>query len=1309
MARRNLLTGALALLSFLPGTRAFAQSPSYTFQTLAGVAPSPPFESTYGLAVDGAGVMYVYADCAVWTVTTEGQVSLLAGKQNDCARTDGAGRGARLLKGVGIAIDASGTIYVLDPSSVRRITPDGVVATLAATGNFNFIAVDPGGTVYVADDHTVSTITPQGSLRVLAGAPGPSGSTDGVGTAARFHSIVSLAADAGAVYVSDNQAIRKVTPDGTVTTLAGTPGAEGFADGAGAAARFHWPWPIATDGSGNVYVGDYCTIRAVSASGVVTTLAGTPGTCGSTDGVGAEAVLSYGAMAMAASADGTVSFVQFRSLRRMTPDRAVTTLIGWNKSPGTIDGQGNAARFTLPADLALRQGTMYAAQQDYLTQPAQPDWNATVRAVSAGGFTRSLRQPSREFFSLTELNWRAAGVAVDTGGTVYVTRSCGIVKSDVAAGWLPVAGSQIRMWGVQTYVGIYPSTCGLVDASGSDARFSSPHGIAVDATGTLYVADTGNYVVRKITTDGTVTTLAGLAGSQGSDDGAGSAARFAGAWGIAIDTTGTLFVTDRSNHTIRRVTAQGIVSTIAGLAGSSGSADGVGSAARFNEPTGIAVGADGTLYVADTGNSTIRTIATDGSVSTIGGLAGAIGSTDGVGAAARFWAPEGITVDELGTVYVADTMNHTIRVGLSAAAEAPAITTQPQSAAVNAGEVAQFTVSAMGRPSPGYQWQQSTDGGGWWTDISNSAAYSGALTSTLTVTTGTAGVATRFRCLVDNVAGSTASDVVSLTVPGVTATPSVLYFNGAVPDFKTIFAITGPQDVSVSFVGAAGAWTATSDVPWLIVTGGSGTGAGRFTVSIDRNYPYLFLASLCGTITISAPMLNSSASVSVYFASRWGDRPVPLSLYTLGWFDTPVEGPTPLRGSFAVTGWALDTIGVDRVEIWRDLVDGETTTPYYGPGHPGDGKVFIANAFFVEGSRPDVEERFTSYPFAYRAGWGYLLLSQGLWNQGNGTYKLYAFAFSVDGRATTLGTKTITVDNANATQPFGAIDTPGYGATVSGSIWNYGWALTPASTQGCTITNGHAQMSVDSAPLVTVDYGAFRDDVAAAFPGLTNSSAAGGSYFLDTTQLTNGMHQIGWFVTDSCGRQDGVGSRFFTVLNGSGDQAAVTGAHVLGSGPGTYDARGARRDVKARRDGALRQAQGMASAGERAEMRADDLAPREDTLRRTVRVRQIGGDWETAARDATGGHAIHVEQTGRIEVQLPALASGEYAGFMDVRGGRRALPLGSSLDAAAGIFSWQPAPGFLGAYDLVFVSTATPDIVVRVRVSVGSLERVQLR
>ena len=159
-----------------------------------------------------------------------------------------------------------------------------------------------------------------------------------------------------------------------------------------------------------------------------------------------------------------------------------------------------------------------------------------------------------------------------------------------------------------------------------------------------------------------VSTLAGLAGTFGSADNTGAAARFYYPHGVAVDAAGTVYVADASNQTIRKITPAGAVSTLAGTAGSSGSADGTGVAARFNLPSGVAVDAAGAVYVADRSNHTIRKITPAGVVSTLAGTAGSVGSADGTGAAARFRTPDGVAVDAAGAVYVADTYNHTIRV-----------------------------------------------------------------------------------------------------------------------------------------------------------------------------------------------------------------------------------------------------------------------------------------------------------------------------------------------------------------------------------------------------------------------------------------------------------------------------------------------------------------------------------------------------------------------------------------------------------------------------------------------------------------------
>ena len=202
---------------------------------------------------------------------------------------------------------------------------------------------------------------------------------------------------------------------------------------------------------------------------------------------------------------------------------------------------------------------------------------------------------------------------------------------------------------------------GDVDGTSTAARFFSPNGVAVDSLGNVFVADTANHTVRKIAPTGVVTTFAGLPGQPGSTDGTGSTARFNEPSGVAVDNSGNVFVVDSRNDTIRTITPSGIVTTFAGLSGQSGSDDGTGSAARFDYPRSLTVDSVGNVFVADTGNSTIRKITPAGVVTTLAGVPRQAGSVDGTGSAARFSIPEGITVDATGNVFVADSNTHVIR------------------------------------------------------------------------------------------------------------------------------------------------------------------------------------------------------------------------------------------------------------------------------------------------------------------------------------------------------------------------------------------------------------------------------------------------------------------------------------------------------------------------------------------------------------------------------------------------------------------------------------------------------------------------
>ena len=272
---------------------------------------------------------------------------------------------------------------------------------------------------------------------------------------------------------------------------------------------------------------------------------------------------------------------------------------------------------------------------------------------------------------------------------------------------------------VSTYAGA-SFQIGSSDGPAASARFFLPYGVAADAAGNLYIADGGNQLIRKITAAGIVSTLAGAAMQAGFVDGAGGAARFNTPWGITVDQGGALYVADSGNNAIRKLTSAGVVTTLAGNSGVGGTQDGVGASARFNQPRGLSVNAAGNVFVADYGNQVIRFITPGGVVSTIAGLAGIIGDADSVGPASRFYDPTDVVADG-STVYVVDSSNNLIRKGVPAStATLPAISNQPVDQVVSMGQAVTFRVVASGSALT-YRW------------IKNGAFVTGATGATLTI------------------------------------------------------------------------------------------------------------------------------------------------------------------------------------------------------------------------------------------------------------------------------------------------------------------------------------------------------------------------------------------------------------------------------------------------------------------------------------------------------------------------------------------------------------------------------------------------
>ncbi len=506
-------------------------------------------------------------------------------------------------------------------------------------------------------------------------------------------------------------------------------------------------------------------------------------------------------------------------------------------------------------------------------------------------------------------------------------------------------------------------------------------------------------------------------------------------------------------------------------------------------------------------------------------------------------------------------------------------------------------------------------------------------------------------------------DNASVPKPRIVLDRSQLNFGGT-NNGKTV---SPPQPVKLSVVGSGTVnWTATSTgsaANLFCVSPTSGQGPATITVSICSNAIDNRVVGQLGTVVVSsAEADNSPQAFSVYLtmAAATGNP--------YGGIDTPADGAM-LQGSVAITGWALDDLGITKIQILRDANAGDP------PGAVFAGKVFVGDATLVDGARPDIVSAFPSAPANYNAGFGYLMLTRGVIWEGKGPFKIYAQATDVEGHVVILGSKTVSIDNSTAYKPFGAIDTPGQGGTASGNYPNTGWVLSPA---GQVPANG-VLVAVDGVFLPNTFSMSDRSDITSTnFPGFVTTNSGRGS-FIDTTQFADGVHTIGWLVTDSVGNADGVGSRFFKTANGVSNLLSSNAARpVTMAGATTTFARLGEEVEKIR---APRSALPVSFAT------GMNPAP---VLRR--------------AAAGFGGSDVRIREMERLVVNVgDAVKDATYTAYRVVDGKLQYLPVGASFDVTKGVFYWQPAPGFVGDYDFVFVRNLRGSDVsqVSVRVTVG--------
>jgi hypothetical protein len=672
----------------------------YSGDGIAGGAANANLNRPYGEAVDGSGNVYIadFANCVVRKVDTTGTITTIAG-DNVCGYTGDGGKAtlAELYGPAGVALDGLGNLYIAEYYNcvVRKvILSTGIISTYAGNhtcgysgdggnagsaelSNLEGVATDTAGNVYMADtlNYVIRKVTKStDKINTIAGNHTGGFSGDGgPALSAEMNQVFNLAVNGAGTTVTFadfyNQRIRQFTVGGNINTVAGT-GTAGFSGDGGAAtsADLYYPEGVAVTSTGTVYVGDSNNYR----------------------------------------------------IRKFTVGNNISTVAG--NGSGTVETQQNPEA-PQAAVLQYPYGIVTDAANDiFVAERANCEVRELVHSSNlltdfAGDGTCGFSGDTGKAAS-AELN-QNYGVARDGAGNVYIADSNNYVIREVNA-----AGT------INTFAG-KPQSGGFAGDGGpaTSALFNIPYGVATDNKGSVYIADTYNHVVRKVTA-GTINTIAGIGTRNGysGDGGPATAAMLYYPTAAAVDPAGNVFIADQSNCRIREVSAAtGIITTVAGNGSCGFSGDGVATENGINTPQGVAVDANDNLFIGDTNDQLIRWVSPSGIMTTIGGIYGRAGYTGdgGLATAAELYYPVGVAVDTAGNVLVSDQYNFRVR-SISAF---PALNTSSGSLAfgitsVGATSTPQtVTVSAMGAVTIS---NISTSGGFYETDNCPSSMTNGS-------------------------------------------------------------------------------------------------------------------------------------------------------------------------------------------------------------------------------------------------------------------------------------------------------------------------------------------------------------------------------------------------------------------------------------------------------------------------------------------------------------------------------------------------------------------------------------------------------
>jgi uncharacterized protein (TIGR03437 family) len=656
---------------------------TYVVSTIAGGAPAPAVAAATSLPLgglgrvgsDSSGNIYFTTLNSVYQLASSGTVTRIAGNGTPGFSGDGGpATSAQLNSPQGVAVDSSGSVYISDTGNERiRVVSKGTISTFAGNGtsgsNGDYgdpkqaqlhlplgLAVDSSGNLYIADsaNNVIRQVT-GGIIYTFAGNHIQGFSAEGgPAVVAALNTPYDITFDKnGNMYIADtgNARIRLVNTAGVITTFVG--GGTTYTEGGLATASvLAGPRGVGVDSSGNLYVADADGNRIYKVvNNVITTFAGTGGNGFAGDGSSASKAQINAPSSIALDTSGNVYFTDSGNARiRKIASGTISTVVGNGVTSYSGDGgSAQSALMSAPAGaVSASGGVVYISDTN----------NQRIRKIASDGTVSTVAGTGTSGFggdggsaTAAQLSY-PSGLAVDASGSVYISDTANQRVRKLSGGT------------ISTVAGNGTSGYGGDGSSATSAQLNSPAGIAVDNAGNLYIADFSNQVVRKVSAGGTISTLAGngLAGYSG-DGGPAAQAQLNGPSGVAVDSSGNVFVADSGNHVVRKITPGGTITTFAGNGAAATSGDGGPAAsASLALPTAVAVDSQGDLFITDSSANRVRLVNAGGVITTIAGAGTpGYGGDNGPALSALFNGLIAVSLDPSGNLYLADRVNNVIR------------------------------------------------------------------------------------------------------------------------------------------------------------------------------------------------------------------------------------------------------------------------------------------------------------------------------------------------------------------------------------------------------------------------------------------------------------------------------------------------------------------------------------------------------------------------------------------------------------------------------------------------------------------------